>query len=389
MSKKTRTILLVVISLLLVAELAYLGYRALRPDESSLPETDTTKPIATEQEQTLPTAAPAQEPTDAPTEAPTEEAEAPTEGPALYTNPLTGEALDAPRTARIFLASVNNHKEAMPQHGISQADIYYEMLVEGSITRCLGVFTDIASVEKLGAIRSARIYTVGLTQAYDGILAHAGGSEEADKAIRNLGINDIDGVRNSGAGAYYRDQDRRSAGYSLEHTLFTSAEKLLANAEKRDLRLENEKPYDFGLSFAEDAVPDGESAASITLAFGNGKYAKTTTMNFNTDLDCYQAYQFGKDWIDGNTGKPLEFRNVLVLYMKTTVSDKLGHKAINLVGEGDGLFACGGKLIPIKWSHESATAPFVYTLEDGTPLTLGIGHSYIGIVPLDADVSWE
>lgn len=388
MSKKTRTVLLAVISVLLVAELCYLGYRAIAPAD---PAPTDPAPTPTAEPTAAPTAEPTAEPTTEPTAAPTEETAeptaAPTEGPLDYVNPLTGEPTDSPATNRLFLASINNLKDAMPQHGISQADIYYEMLVEGSVTRCLGVFSDIAEVTKLGAIRSARIYTIGLAQAYNGVLAHAGGSEEAD-AARKL-IDDIDGVRNSGAGAYYRDKDRRAQGYALEHTLFTSGEKLIKNAEKREIALTVDEPYDFGLRFASDAAPGGEDAKSITVAFGKSQYSKTSTMNYNPDIGKYEGFQFGKDWIDGNTGKPLAFENVLVLYMKTSVSDKAGHKAINLIGEGDGLFACDGKLIPIKWSHESATSGFVYTLEDGTPLTLGIGKSYIALVPLDALVSWE
>ena len=190
--------------------------------------------------------------------------------------------------------------------------------------------------------------------------------------------------------AYYRDQARRSAGYALEHTLFTGADLLLKNAEKRGLRLEESKPYDFGLTFAEDATPTGgERANTLTFAFGNGKYAKKTTMTYNADTGKYEAAQFGEEWIDGNTGKVLSFENVLVLYANTYTQKDGVHKSIDLVGKGDGLFACNGQIIPIKWSRSGDTSPFVYTLTDGTSLTLGIGHTYIGLVPLKADVSYE
>ena len=199
MSTKGKRILLIVLAVLLAAALIALGVLVLnrnaKTPEATAPATEAPTVPATE--------APTEEPTEEPTQAPTVE---PTESAAVaYANPLTGEAMAAPLTQRIFMASINNHKEAMPQHGISQADIYYEMLVEGTVTRCLGVFTDIGSVEKLGAIRSARIYTVSLTQCYDAILCHAGGSAEADTAISKLGIADIDGVRGSGGDAYYRD----------------------------------------------------------------------------------------------------------------------------------------------------------------------------------------
>ena len=160
MSTKGKRILLIVLAVLLAAALIALGVLVLnrnaKTPEATAPATEAPTVPATE----APTEEPTEEPTQAPTVEPTEPAA------AAYANPLTGEAMAAPLTQRIFMASINNHKEAMPQHGISQADIYYEMLVEGTVTRCLGVFTDIGSVEKLGAIRSARIYTVSLTQRY-------------------------------------------------------------------------------------------------------------------------------------------------------------------------------------------------------------------------------
>jgi hypothetical protein len=61
----------------------------------------------------------------------------------------------------------------------------------------------------------------------------------------------------------------------------------------------------------------------------------------------------------------------------------------DLEGTGNGYFACGGKLVPIKWSRENATAPFVYSLEDGTPLTLGIGKSYVAVLPTGSPVEYQ
>ena len=72
--------------------------------------------------------------------------------------------------------------------------------------------------------------------------------------------------------------------------------------------------------------------------------------------------------------------------MKT---DSNGYHVANLEGTGDGYFACGGKIIPIKWIHENATDDFSFTLADGTPLVQGVGNSYIGICPLKSTVEWE
>jgi len=292
-------------------------------------------------------------------------------------------------TNRLYVASMNNVKAAQPQHGLSQADLYFEMLVEGSATRCLGVFSNISAVEKLGSMRSARFYTLSLARCFDAILVRAGGSNEADQAIARLGWDEVDGIKGNAGNAFYRDQARKKAGYAYEHTLFTSGSAVIENAEKRGLRTTREQPYDFGWQFAANATPLGDSAHTVTLAFGSGNKAKTTTMTYDQELGKYQASQYGKPWIDGNTGETTAFENVLILHANTFVQTDGIHKTIELIAEGDGYFANGGRITPIRWSRSAEEAPFVFTLTDGTPLSLGVGNSYIGIIPLLGTVTYE
>ena len=80
--------------------------------------------------------------------------------------------------------------------------------------------------------------------------------------------------------------------------------------------------------------------------------------------------------------KALTASNVLVL--KTDISvisgDTAGRMKARLTGEGEGLYLCGGKSIHIRWSKADRNHPFVYTREDGTPLALEQGRSYVCIV---------
>ena len=50
-----------------------------------------------------------------------------------------------------------------------------------------------------------------------------------------------------------------------------------------------------------------------------------------------------------------------------------------LIGSGEGYFAVDGKIVKIKWSREDVKEPFAFTYEDGTPITLGVGKSYIAV----------
>ena len=86
-----------------------------------------------------------------------------------------------------------------------------------------------------------------------------------------------------------------------------------------------------------------------------------------------------------------QFKNVIVMLCTVrnqTVKSTLYHVA-ELIGSGEGYFACGGKIIPIKWSRESDSDPFHFTHTDGTPLELGIGSTYISIAPLASTVTYE
>ena len=134
---------------------------------------------------------PSTETTTAPTENTTEATTQPTETTqapeAQYHNPLTGEPLDAPIMERPYAVVMNNIYDAQPMHGVGQADIFYEYMVDGlsgGITRCLALFTDVGQVEKIGSIRSARTYNVSIARSYQALFAHAGGSAMVYKSAR-------------------------------------------------------------------------------------------------------------------------------------------------------------------------------------------------------------
>lgn len=343
-------------------------------------------------EPSAPSTQPSSSPTapTSPESGPTEASDEPTEPPAtepniFARNPLSGLPLETPNENRTIAVVINNIRQALPHHGVSQADIIYEILAEGGVTRCLALYNDVSDVEKIGSVRSARTYFIDLAEAYDAILVHAGGSEYAYAELRASGWDHLDGITGSSASYFYRDQARLSSGYALEHTLFTTGPNILAYAEKQKLPLTREGGMNYGLLFAEDGTPNGESARKVVIHFRSS--GKTTTMTYDDDTGLYNASEYGKDYVDGNTGNVMTFRNVLVLYAKTS-SD--GYRMFaDLVGEGTGYFACGGKLIPICWSRTSDDQPFAYTLEDGTPLTFGTGTSYIGVVPEESPVDYE
>lgn len=365
------------VSLLLVLSLLLCGCTNAAPEETTVPPT-------TQMPTEVPTEVPATvPPTEVPTEAPTE---APTE-PHAPTNPLTGETLEAPVETRTFAVAINNVPAAMPMHGVSQADLFFEMYVNDYCTRGLALFTNLAKVSSVGSVRSLRYNFTDLCQIYDAVVVHAGGS---DQVMRDFAVSGADNVNASfgGTGYYYRDQNRLDDGYATEHTLMVRGQETVDYAESKDVRITAEPDADYGLRFTEDGTPaEGESANVITLHMIHGHMDKQTLMRYDSDRGDYLFCQYGSPVFDSARQQYIYFENVIVLLAKVT-NQGVYHVA-DLNASGDGYFACGGKIIPIKWSHEKENDPILLTLTDGTPLELGVGKSYIAIAPLASRVEFE
>ena len=308
-----------------------------------------------------------------------------------YQNPLNGQPMAEPYTGRPAAVMLNNHKQAMPQFGVSNADILYEVLAEGGITRCMGIYSDISGVERLCSIRSARKYYVDILRGYDAWYIHAGGSAEADAYMKNIGLNHLDGTV-ADCDYFKRDQDRLNAGYSSEHTLYTTGQWAVNGALKKGFDLTRENA-DYGMTFNDKTVLAGQNAEKLTVYFNMGgkpgAYTKSTAFTYDPDTRLYAAAQHGGAYVDAGTGEVVTFRNILVLRMATSVQAGTELLTINTTGSGTGYFICNGQLVNIKWSRISTTQPFTYTLEDGTPITFGVGSTYIGVIPTNATGAFE
>lgn len=308
--------------------------------------------------------------------------------PAPYVHPLNGEGIYEPFMGRPVAVMLNNVKAAMPQHGVSQADILFEMATEGNTTRCMGIYSDVSNVAKLGSIRSVRLYFAQVMQGFNAVLVHAGGSAEADAYIKSKKLQTLNG---NVSNAFYRDQDRLDKDYAIEHTLFISGKSLLEAVGKKGYNMTAKEEVSYGFQFAEDVALGGGDARKVTLYFGrNGKASgKSTVLTFDEKSGTYLAQQYGDAYIDANSGETVAFKNVIVLRAKTSLQSDGKHLTINTVGSGEGYFACGGEYVEIKWSRKSVKDPFTFTLADGSPITLGVGKTYVGVVATNSLVKWE
>ena len=319
-----------------------------------------------------------------------------TTAPLLYNEPLTGVAIAQPNTNRPVAVMLNNIKGAMPQHGVSQAEIVYEVLAEGGITRCMGIFQNISNVGDLGSIRSARKYYIDVALGYGAAYVHAGGSDEAVAYLSQLKGMDLNGQLGENKEFYY-DQDRVAAGYPASYSYFTSGKKVVKFAERMNVSIVLDSEPSYGLVFDDEKILVGEAANKVTVYFNQGgtpgQWTKSTTLTYDAESKRYFAEQHGEEYVDGNTEAQISFRNVLVLRADTRLQDgdagQAGLLTIETTGTGTGYFVCNGQVVNINWSRETVNAPFVYTLENGEVVTFGVGSTYCAIVPTNATVTCE
>ena len=305
--------------------------------------------------------------------------------PAGPSNPLTGLPADETLVNRKPVAiMLNNIKVAQPQQGNSQADIIYEVLAEGGITRMLGVYQDVSQLKTVGSIRSARLYYLELALGHDAVFVHAGGSPEFYEKSEAWKLSTVDGVNGyysyASTKLFWRDKNRVSGkNFGYEHSMVTSGEKLTDILTKRDLLTDHPDSYTYEMTFATDGTPaGGQNAATLTVPFIAG--GKTTVFRYDADANVYKAEQYGGAYVDGNDGTQVSATNVLVLQTTCTVLDSEGRLNVDL-SSGNGWYACGGKYIPITWEKRQRGEQLRYFTADSQPLTLGQGKSYVCIIP--------
>lgn len=375
-----KKVVIIVLAVLVAAGLGLAAWKLLGAKDNLVSAPTTEAPTES-------TAAPTtEETTEETTEATTEET---TEPAPVYTNPLTGEIMDEPLTKRIFSVSINNLADSLPHVGTNSADIYMEMFVNYSIIRGLALYTDPSDVPAIGSVRSTRVIFSQLSRIFDTVMIHAGGNSKVlanakERGVEGFNIDTWDSTAYS-----FRDSDRTRQGYGWEHTLFARGEGITDEAVAQDIRVDQDPDKDYGLRFTEDGTPEnGEDATSVSLTFSFNGSKKDTTMVYDPELGKYVYNQYGKSMVDGATGEPEAFKNVVILLadMQFVLG---GYHQVDFIAGGEGYFACGGKLIPIRWCADSEEGPLRFTTQDGEPLELNVGNSYIAIAAVGSPVTWD
>ena len=296
------------------------------------------------------------------------------EGGGIFTQkcPLTGlEASDEKRIDRPAVAvKVENSPVAYPLAGLDRAEVVYEELVEGGITRFMAIY-HCTDARKVGPVRSARIVDPAILKPIGRILADAGANQTVRAALEDAGIVEID---EDTAGGAMRRVPR--PGISSEHTLYANTTAVRRIGSRRF----DEAPGDL-FEFGGLEGP-ARPATSITVDFGGA--------------DPVQYRWRGGKWlrIDGGeplpmeSGKNIRVENVLieehVVNLSKTIRDVAGNPSIEIAdptGSGRAALFRNGRVILGRWRRQSEDAPVSFETRAGERMVFAPGKIWVELVP--------
>jgi hypothetical protein len=324
----------------------------------------------------------------APPPAPEPPTPPPTPTPVPY-SPLTGQVAADPERLRrrIVAAKIDNAPLARPQFGLGVAELVYEQLAEGGLTRFLAFFLE-QEPERVGPIRSARLTDIYLGQEWEFLLAYAGAGRTTARLLSEALIPAFKapelGEKLEGT-AYFRDPRR-----PIPHNMFVKIGDLRQEAE-RDPALAQPveiRPFPF-------QDPPGEVGPLRTLSMPYRPEA-AVTWRYDPAASVWKRVMAGAPHVDAITGQQIEADNVLVQYAEIFTArnvepDSAGNPVLDAVlrGEDRARLFHSGHLFEGKWVKEHDRAKTQYVLDSGEPMPFRPGRVWIHIVPTDFHASWS
>lgn len=288
--------------------------------------------------------------------------------------------VDENSNSRPYAVIVNNYPWAVKvQSGLDKAYIVYEFPIEGGMSRSLALFKDIENV-KIGTIRSARQYHIDYALENDAIFVHFGWNHPAQDKEISLGIDYIDGNSRDGS-PFYRENPERLA---TEHTVYTNLSSIISYAKNtRGYRTTTDVKQPFTYSAEEinlNEYSDSITANSVRVTYSNSYYVDFT---YDSTTQRYLRSYNGIPHTDYFTKEQYSTKNIIITLASTgTVKEYkdasgTNYLDLNNIGEGYGYYITNGYARKIKWSKKDTSSQTVYTYEDGTPINVNDGNTWI------------
>ncbi len=283
---------------------------------------------------------------------------------------------------RPIAVMIDNHKGALPQGGLNDAYMVYEIIVEGKESRLMALFKG-KSVEKIGPVRSSRHYFLDYALENDAIYVHYGWSPQAQSDISSLKVNNINGISES-TKSFWRVKDKNAP-----HNVATSTEKILEIAKRKNYRTTSTKKSVLNYVTDDVNLEDGQKADSVVIPYSEANVVKYI---YNNETKRYQRYSKGVEETDWSTGEKTTTKNIIITFAKNTVlNDGENKDRQNLynIGTLDGYYITNGRAIKITCEKSTRDAQTVYKDLEGNEIKVNDGNTFVQICPINANVKIE
>ena len=299
---------------------------------------------------------------------------APPPPPPTYPWPLTGVETTDPVHRPALAVKIENSVDSRPQSGLNAADMVWEEVVEGGITRFVAVYHSTLPPE-IGPIRSVRPMDAAIAAPLRGLFAFSGGQRPFVDAVTSAGMQVVS--HDAGAGGFYRNQSRYAP-----HNVYANPADFLAQADPAHSADPIEQFRTATAADQPSAPAVGTPAVLLDLKLSG---AGRPTWTWSPPESAWLRAE-GPTPATQADGQQLRATNVVVLrvdVVNTRYTDPAGNPVPEtaMVGGGEALVATGGHTLPATWSKASEGDRVVLTDAHGAPILLAPGTTWVELVP--------
>ncbi len=302
---------------------------------------------------------------------------------------------------------IENHEESRPQSGLNKADVVYEAVAEGGITRFLAIFY-CQDADPIGPIRSARTYFLDWISEYGDrpLYAHVGGANTPGPANALGQIEDYGWVGENdlnqfsvGFPTYWRDYERMGRTVATEHTVYSTTTKLWEIGAKRDLTEKDEKGKKWDANFEKwsfkDAAKETDRPASFSAEsnFWQGYDAYRVKWEYDNVANSYKRINGGQPHIDKDDDIQLAPKNVVIIFTTEKNANDGYENNLHLLyvtkGEGKAIILQDGKAIEGKWQKKDRLGRTKFLNQKGKEIEFNPGQIWIQVLPIGTDIKFS
>ncbi len=296
--------------------------------------------------------------------------------------PLTGVPVEEVAVRPALGIKIENSRQSRPWTGLEYADIVWEQITEGGVTRFLALYHS-QIPDLVLPVRSARAVDAPIMAPLHGVLAFSGAQPQFIGAIENTGTRAV--IMDRGDSGFSRERSRRAP-----HNVKGVPQTFLDQAGG-----DRTSPPPAMFRYATEAGQGTASTAGAAFSQLTIKFSayQTAVWDWDAGSGMFLRSEGGKESVT-TAGNRIAAKNVVLLAVDQVHSpwrDPAGNPVPEqvIVGSGTGIVASNGKQLEITWSKDSEGAPMVLKGADGEEILLEQGTTWVQLASPNTGSSWS